>query len=263
MLLKSFVFGRVSRVLLVATLGCFASAVWAADPTVPADDDAVKPRTVEMFAAMKAKEIEVKFIPKDSKSATVLVTNKTDKPLTVKMPEAFASVPVLAQLGGGMGGGGGGVQAGGGGFGGGMGGGMGGMGGGGGFFNVAPDKVGKIKVATVCLEHGKKEPRPRTPIEIRPLDSWTDKAEVVELCKMLGRGQIDQRSAQAAAWHLQNEMSWQELASKQIKHVNGVREPYFAPFEISRAMQIARVAKIEGEKNPIKSPGDQQAAANQ
>ena len=92
----------------------------------------------------------------------------------------------------------------------------------------------KLKVTTVCLEHGKRDPRRRTPIEIRPLDSWTDKAEVIELCKMLGRGQIDQRSAQAAAWHLQNEMSWQELASKQIKHLNGRHEPYFAPIEISR-----------------------------
>jgi hypothetical protein len=140
---------------------------------------------------------------------------------------------------------------------------MGGGGGGGGMFNVAAEKMGKFKVTTVCLEHGKREPRRRTPIKLVPLDTWTDKAEVVELCKMLGRGQIDQRSAQAAAWHLQDEMSWQELASKQIKHVNGRRELYFAPIEISRAMQIARVARIEAEKHPIKSPGEQQTATGQ
>ena len=38
---------------------------------------------------------------------------------------------------------------------GGMGGGMGGMGGGMGMFNVPPEQVGQLKVATVCLEHGK------------------------------------------------------------------------------------------------------------
>ena len=62
-------------------------------------------------------------------------------------------------MGGGMGGmGGGGMM-------GGMGGG--GMGMGGGMFNVAPEKVGKFKVPTVCLEHGKHDPTPRVTYEIR------------------------------------------------------------------------------------------------
>jgi hypothetical protein len=247
--------------LLAVAVGCITTSLVAAEPGTPDDDASVKPETVEMFKAIDDKKIEVKFIPKDSKSATVLVTNKTKKPLTVKMPEAFASKPIVAQVGFGGAGGGGNNQVGGGGFGGG---GMGGGGGGaGGFFNVGPEKVGKIKVATVCLEHGKRDPTPHTPIELVPLEEWTDRAEVVELCKMLGRGQIDQRSAQAAAWHLQNDMSWQQLASKQIKHLNGWREPYFSPIEISRAMQIARIAQIEGQKNPIKSPGEQETAANQ
>jgi hypothetical protein len=137
-------------------------------------------------------------------------------------------------------------------------------GGGGGFFNVQPEKVGKIKVATVCLEHGKRDPRPRTPIELRPLDSFTDRAEVIELCKMLARGEIDQRSAQAAAWHLQNDMSWQELANKQIKHVTGVREPYFHRLEIMRGMQGAQLAIAAARENPVKSPGElEESASNQ
>jgi hypothetical protein len=256
----------VSRVVVAAVIGCSLTALATADDARPAKEEVAKPRTVEMFKAIDDKEIEVKFIPKNSKGATVLVKNLTDKPLSVKMPEAFASVPVLAQagFGGGVGGGGGGVQAGGGGFGGGgMGMGGGGMGGGG-FFNVAPEKVGKIKVATVCLEHGKRDPRPRTPIKLIPLEEWTDRPAVVELCKMLGRGAIDQRSAQAAAWHLQNDMSWQELASKEIKHVTGAREPYFHRAEIMRAMQIAQAAKVIAEKSPVRSPGDDpQTAANQ
>ena len=64
-------------------------------------------RTVDVFAAMEAGEVEVKFIPKDEKEAVLLVENKTDKPLNIKMPEAFAGVPVLGQFGGGGLGGGG------------------------------------------------------------------------------------------------------------------------------------------------------------
>ncbi|MCE9526520.1 MAG: hypothetical protein K8R36_10745, partial [Planctomycetales bacterium] len=79
--------------------------------------------TVEFFSAMKAGDIEVKLIMKDSTAGTVSIKNNTKKPLTIKLPEAFATVPVAAQFGGSGGGGRRGGVAGG------MGGGMGGMGG--------------------------------------------------------------------------------------------------------------------------------------
>jgi hypothetical protein len=183
-------------------------------------------RTVELFEAIKAREIEVRLIPKDDTEARVLVKNNTKKPLNVKLPDAFAGVPVLAQnLGGGAGragGGGGGANQS-------MGGGMGGMMGGGGMgmgmFNVAPEQVGQFKVATVCLEHGKKDPRPNIPYAIAPLETVTTKPGVKELLTAMGKGQINRRAAQAAAWHLANGLSWDQLASKRIPHLNGTSEP--------------------------------------
>jgi hypothetical protein len=131
-------------------------------------------------------------------------------------------------------------------------GGMGGMGGGGfggggfgggGFFNVAPEKTGKIKVTTVCLEHGKKDPDPRIPYTIIPLEKFNKDPQVFEICSMLGRGEIDQASAQAAAWHHTDEMSFQELLSKiGVKHLNGATEPFFAPQQVLRAAQISNEA---------------------
>jgi hypothetical protein len=242
---------------------------------------------VELFAAMEKGDIEVKLIPKDAKGGNVLITNKTDKPLKIALPEAFAGVPILAQfggigggggfgggglggglaagglggggagqgfgaqqgLGGGFGGGGGGL-GGGGGFGGGGGGfGGGGFGGGGGgLFNVAPEKTGKIKVTTVCLEHGKDEPNPRIAYTLAPLKSFKDDPKVYEVCAMLGRGEIDQASAQAAAWHLTDRLSFQELAAKiGIKHLNGSTEPFFAPEQVVRASQIVLEAVRRAE----------------
>lgn len=214
--------------------------------------------TVEMFRAMKDGKIDVKLIPKDSKKSSLLIENKTDKPLTVQLPNAFAGVPVLAQVGGqGVGGlGGGGLGAGGGGlggggqaFGGGFGGGLGGFGGGGGgFLNVPPERVGKLRVTTVCLEHGKPEPRATMKYEIKPITEFTDKDEVHELCRMLGSGLVDQRSAQAAAWHLKSNMTWQQLVAKQLKFANGTTRPYFQRAEIRRAMQAVSVATQLAQK---------------
>ncbi|MBN2291259.1 MAG: hypothetical protein JXM70_02475, partial [Pirellulales bacterium] len=138
--------------------------------------------------------------------------------------------------------------------GGGMGGmGMGGMGMGGGMFNVAPEVVTDFKVPTVCLEHGKGEPRPKIPYKIKPIEALTDRADVKELCTMLGYGKLDQRAAQVAAWHLNNDMSWQELAAKQLHYANGTRSPYFSPQQIQAGMQIVAMAKKMAEEKSKKS----------
>ena len=63
-------------------------------------------QTVEMFAAMEKGVIAVKLIPKDSTQSKIVIENKTDKPLSVKLPDAFAGVPVLAQAAAGGAGGG-------------------------------------------------------------------------------------------------------------------------------------------------------------
>ena len=206
--------------------------------SAPADPNAT---TIDLFDGIANGDIAVKLIPKDSKESRVLIENKTDKPLSIKLPDAFAGVPVLAQAAGaGVGGGAAGQNQGvGGGM---MGGGGGGMGGGGGFMNVPPEKIGQLKVATVCLDHGKAEPRPAVPYEVKPIESYTDKPEVQELCRMLGTGQINQRAAQVAAWHLNNNISWQDLAMKQLRYANGASVPYFSPQEIRAGMQLAMVA---------------------
>lgn len=226
-------------IALAVAMACTPALLSAANRPGKAAGEA---ETVEMFAAIEKGQIDVKLIPKDSTQCRVMIENKTKKPLSVKLPEAFAGVPVLGQglAGAGGGGGGGGGQAMGGGMGMGMGGG--GMGGGGGFFNVAPEKVGQLKVTTVCLEHGKPEPRPAMKYEIKPIQQATDKPEVHELCRLLGQGQISQRAAQVAAWHLNNGMSFEQLAAKQLKFADGSTAPYFSPQELQAGLQIVAQA---------------------
>jgi hypothetical protein len=232
---------------------------------------------VGLFEGMEAGNIEVEVVPKDSTEATIIVKNKTGRPLTIKMPEALAGIPVLAQAGlapgggggrqrgggGGMGGMGGGMQ--GMGMGGGMGGGMmGGMGGGGmgGMFNVGPEKVTKLKVAAVCLDHGLKDPNPHVPYTLIPIESYAKSPAVTEVVKMLARGEIDQHSAQAAAWHLQNGLTWEELTAKiGAKHINGTVEPYFTAGHLQRALAASRIAEEKAEqarqeKSSGQSPGE-------
>jgi hypothetical protein len=259
---------------LALACGLVTSNLNAAKRADEADKSKDEGRVVELFSAMDSGEVEVELIPKDSTRCTVIIKNKAKEPLRIKLPEAFAGVPVLGQAaggmmggggmggmggfgGGGMGGGGMGGMGGGQGLGGGMGGGgmggMGGMGGGGlmgggGFFNVAPDKDRKLKLTTVCLEHGKPEPRPQLKYKLVPLESFTKTPEVIALCKALGSGKLDQKSAQAATWHYTDNMTWEQLAQKiGVKHLNGSVEPFFTLPQIRLGMNYAAEAAREAQ----------------
>ena len=254
-------------VVLATTILAFGSSsltqVARSGDTVDNSSPSPKQQTVDLFDGMKSGQLAVRFIPHDAAQGQILVTNKTDQPLTVKLPDAFAAVPVLAQAAGAAGGaarqprqnnnqnqavGGGGLGGGGGGL-------------GGGAFDVAPEKTAKIKVATVCLEHGKKEPSAHVPYEIEPIDAYTNDANVQSLCKLLGTGDISQRTAQAAAWHFANGMTWEELADKKIHHLIGGDEQYFSTDEILTAIKVADRAMKLADAHPASPSSTQPSSA--
>ena len=70
--------------------------------------------SVDLFQAMDHGEIKVIIRNKDAASANLIVENKTDKPLAIRMPPAFSCVPVMRQGGAGAPGMGGGGMGGGG-----------------------------------------------------------------------------------------------------------------------------------------------------
>jgi len=207
--------------------------------------------TVDLFPAIEAKRIEVQLFPKDSTECNLVVTNKTGQPLSVRLPMAFAAVPVLAQfppnpgnpndqdspqpLG------------------------IPGMNNNQrnglwnvpnpqqnmpfppGFMNVAAEKVGKVKLPAVCLLHGAPNPRPQIPYQIKPLESVTDKPGVAEVCALLGRGEVTQEVAQLAAWHLANSLSWEKIAAKRQKVVFGTA-PTYSRDQLQAAKKLAEKA---------------------
>lgn len=238
-------------------------------------NDASEALEVEFFEAVKNQQIDAAIYPRNSLESRVVIKNIADVPLNIRLPETFAGVPVLAQRASGAGGNSG--QAVGGGFGGG------GRGGGQNeldqsrevrvrahtrrdgtrvrehtrsrpSFNLLPDKVIRQTVKTVCLEHGKDEPRRHMKYELKPLESVTTKKEVHLLCSLVGSDMIEQKAAQAAVWHYINNMSWNELAAKSIvrRAQNPSRIPYFSKEEISYARRLGQKVEEEIKKRDQK-----------
>ncbi len=246
-------------VSVVTALSPGGSKADTSGPGQAAGSDGAHPNRVEMFAAIEADQIAVALVPRNSRRLTLRIENKTDRPLAIELPRTFAAVPVLAQpnffnnqnnnqnnqapqgLGAGMPGMNQGNN-------------MNVFGQGpfqnmqmqnmpipralqpNGLFNIGPEKTISLKVTCVCLNYGQPEPRARMPYEIKPLSEVTDDASVRELLERLGAG-VNQRAAQAVAWHLTDGLSWQELQRLKTGSLPGW-QPRFTRNELAAAKQL-------------------------
>ena len=137
---------------------------------------------------------------------------------------------------------------------------------GGGMFSVPPEKTKAVKVATVCLEYGKDEPSPRLPYRLIRLAAFSEDPALSAVMVAMGRGEIPQKVAQAAAWHLASGRSWQQLAAEKIDRAGGAADlRYFSPAELLAARQVVAIAVARtgrfpgrGQTGPrqFRSPGE-------
>ena len=293
---------KITGLCAMAAIVCFFAAGSNATAAKKASRAITKPKfdptakRVELFAGMKDGSIAVKVIMKNSMNGNVRIENKTDEPLTIELPDAVVGVHTLSQFGGagggglgggGLGGGGGGLGGGGqggggqgaggglgggggglGGGGGGLGGGGGGLGGGGGggLFSIPPEKTVMLPMNSVCLEHGKPEPSPRMEYRLITVEEFTSNPVLQEVIRLVATNRLDKSAAQAATWHLSNQMSWNELSNKAASEI-GIRRPYFSRAALIRAQQIVAVAHGRAKeraaaekKNPKKKKEDKQPA---
>lgn len=241
---------------------------------------------IDMFRGMESGEVEVIIKARSAADSNIIVTNNTDRHLAIEMPATFSAVPAMRQQfgggggfgggqGGGLGGGQGGIggqqqgiggglgggQGGGGLGGGGLGGGGLGGGGGGGVFNIPPGDVGKLAVKTVCLEYGKKEPKSYINYKVQPLANLNSDPAIEQMCRMLAEGEVSQSAAQAAAWRVTDNVSWQELATKNRfeSRMSQTYQRYFNRNDLMAAQLIIAEANKRAQlaKPAVESKGDE------
>jgi hypothetical protein len=222
---------------------------------------------VELFEAEGAGLLGLRMVQKDAHQGNLFIENKSSQPLTVQLPQAIVGVHILKQLppggffqqgnnantgnansnsGSGQGqpvGAGGANQNGVSGQSNGIGVNNGNNPFGNGIFSIPPEKVVQIPLKSVCLAYGKPDPQPRMTYQVVPLESYTPDPVLQELLKSFGTGSLDQMAVQAAAWHLADHLSWNEVAAKQIRHLGAVPVPYFNQAQIQAARKLVAAAE--------------------
>jgi hypothetical protein len=106
-----------------------------------------------------------------------------------------------------------------------------------------------LEVKTVCLEEGKPDPKMFIEYVIQPLEKLNDDPRVFEMCRMLANDEVAQPVAQAAAWHVADNLSWQQLLVKnRIERMDGSFERYFHPNHLRFAQQVVTAAVQRAEE---------------
>jgi hypothetical protein len=228
---------------------------------------------VDLFDAMEAGQITVKLIPKGATGGNVFIENKTDQPLTVKIPEAVAAVSIHSQFAGlpglNLGNAGAGIPGGGnqgnapqklgGGIGAPQGNNPGAVNGPGnglvpgqGFFSIPADKVVALQFNSVCLEHGKPEPISKNRYTLIPIGRVSRDPVLHQLLIAVGSGKLDSKASQAAAWHLANKMSFKELSEKTTTPIGAVTQtPDFTREQIVNAEQLVVQARQRANERDV------------
>jgi len=212
--------------------------------------------TVELFAAIEEGTIETTVIAKSSHEANLFLTNNSAAPLNVKIPQAVVAIQVLKQFfpqgnrpgnqvqGGNMTGQaqpiGGGPQ-------------MGNQNQNGpmnnmpglnngpiGIFSVPSHKTVQLPLKTVCLAHGKPDPRPQMKYRLVKLEDYTSDPALRETLKLVAAEDSELQSMQAAVWHLTDKMTWKDLRAKQVERLGGLDPlPYFTEKQIDDAESMS------------------------
>ena len=130
-----------------------------------------------------------------------------------------------------------------------------GGGGGGGFFSVPAERSIIVPFKSVCLEHGKKVPSPRSHYRIVKVEDYTKDKRLQQLIGLIGTNRINRQVAQAAAWHLSSRMSWRQLVTKRRRHLGGAPPtPYFSFAQVMVARQLVAIADSRARQSKTVQP---------
>ena len=95
-----------------------------------------------------------------------------------------------------------------------------------------------------------------------PVDKYTDDKVLAELIRMVGTGRVDQHSAQAAIWTRTDNMTWQELAAKNVRGILSVQY-YFNSQNIQEGQLLMAAAEgnVREKSKETEKPASNEAGS--
>jgi hypothetical protein len=218
--------------------------------TIPGSDELppldLKQTVFGVFQAAKDKKFEARLVQQSERGGFLLLRNVTGEDLNVRFPDAFVGVNVIGSGAAQQFGGQGTAQS-------------------TGIavtsgqsrlaarndtpevFLVAAGETIRLPVTSVCLEYGKPTPNAKLRYVIMPVEQYSRNSVFHKLLPLFTKTKISQRVAQAAAWHVANDLSWAELSSI-LNSRSSVPVPLFTSNDLRLAQALVEKATLEAAK---------------
>ncbi len=117
-------------------------------------------------------------------------------------------------------------------------------------WTLAPGQLIQLQIPCFCLEFGKPDPNRKILYEMVQLQDLNDQPAVQELIKRFAQGDIDQRVAQLAAWHVASGTPWPMLAQLKLPRTNGRGGPV-SQRELMAAKTLAESLPSYGQQRSL------------
>ena len=117
-------------------------------------------------------------------------------------------------------------------------------------WTLAPGQLIQLQIPCFCLEFGKPDPNRKIPYEMVQLQDLNGQPAVQELIKRFAQGDIDQRVAQLAAWHIASGTPWPMLAQLKLPRTNGRGGPV-SQRELMAAKTLAESLPSYGQQRSL------------
>lgn len=116
-----------------------------------------------------------------------------------------------------------------------------------GFATIPPGKTVQFSLKSVCLNYGRPEPMSKMTYRLIPVEAYSKDPVLAELLESYSP-RVDQDAMQAAAWHVANEMNWNQISHLPLRSLAATSAKLFQPNDVQAAQKL-----VEGAQERIKS----------
>lgn len=119
----------------------------------------------------------------------------------------------------------------------------------GGFATIPPGKSIQLQLRTVCLNYGRPEPHQRLTYRLTPVEKYSSDPVLAELLES-DSPRTDNEVLQAAAWHVANNLTWQQLAQLPDRQLHGTSAKLFNVRQLQAAQALLERVQKQAAQRP-------------
>jgi hypothetical protein len=119
-----------------------------------------------------------------------------------------------------------------------------------GFATVPANKTIQLQLRTVCLNYGRPDPHAKKQYALVPVEQFSSDPVLAELLEQY-TPRVEQDVMQAAAWHVANGLSWEQLSQLPDKRLPGTSARLFNARQVQSARSFAEGVAAAAKHRPV------------